>query len=203
MIFEAYVMHYNSPRFYMELRDKSIPRFTTAVGGSFGLAATAYILIASAGFLTFGGNSDNYILNNYSPHDPLATLCRVFIGVSVLTIYPIAFIGFRDGVIDLWNVPIEEQTTRFLNTLTVVMLSCITLTAVFVTDLGMINAVGGGTIAIAMCFVFPAMMFWQAVQNLPVPEPRLIMESKVALLLMVIGVSVGLVGVWQELAQPT
>jgi amino acid permease len=88
MIFEAYVMHYNSPRFYMELKDRSIPRFSWCVGGAFGLSALVYVAIASAGFLTFGGNSDNYILNNYSPRDPLATACRLLVGISTLTTYP-------------------------------------------------------------------------------------------------------------------
>lgn len=89
MIFEAYVMHYNSPRFYIELKHRSIPRFTKCVSGAFGLSALVYVGIAGAGYLTFGGNSDNYILNNYSPRDPLATACRLLIGISVLTIYPI------------------------------------------------------------------------------------------------------------------
>lgn len=89
MIFEAYVMHYNSPRFYTELKNRSISRFTSCVGGAFGLSALVYMAIASAGFLTFGGHSDNYILNNYSARDPLATLCRMLIGISTLTIYPI------------------------------------------------------------------------------------------------------------------
>jgi len=89
MIFEAYVMHYNSPRFYMELNNRSIPRFSKCVGGAFGLSALIYVGIAGAGYLTFGGNSDSYILNNYSPQDPLATACRLLVGISVLTIYPI------------------------------------------------------------------------------------------------------------------
>mmetsp|Transcript_27906 Transcript_27906/g.76801 ORF Transcript_27906/g.76801 Transcript_27906/m.76801 type:complete len:567 (+) Transcript_27906:312-2012(+) len=163
MIFEAYVMHYNSPRFYMELRDRSIGRFAKCIGGSFGLSAFIYLTIALAGFLTFGSNSDNYILNNYSPRDPVATACRILIGISVLTIYPIAFIGFRDSILDAFEVPIEHQTPRYLNNLTLIMLSLITLTATFVTDLGMINAVGGGTIAVAMVAIFPYLMFQKAV----------------------------------------
>ena len=108
MIFEAYVMHYDSPRFYAELKRRSIPRFTTCVGGSFGLAGTCYIVIAAAGFLTFGGHADSYILNNYSAYDPLATACRLFIGISVLTTYPIAFIGFRDGTLDVSQLEVGK-----------------------------------------------------------------------------------------------
>lgn len=99
MLFEAYVMHYNSPRFYAELKDPTIPRFTQVVTISFGFSAIVNLAVAMAGFLTFGSNSDGYILNNYSPQDPLATVCRIAIATSTLLTYPIVFIGFRDGML--------------------------------------------------------------------------------------------------------
>jgi len=58
-------MQYNGPRYYTELKDTSILCFGQAIAGSFGLSAFIYIAIALAGFLTFGGNSSSYILNNY------------------------------------------------------------------------------------------------------------------------------------------
>ena len=48
-------MHYNSPRFYTELKHPTIPKYCQVVGYSFGIASTFSIVIASAGFLTFGG----------------------------------------------------------------------------------------------------------------------------------------------------
>lgn len=81
-------MHYNSARFYTELKDATLPRFAIAVSSSFGFSSAVYIAIACLGFLTFGGNSSSYILNNYSPYDPLATLCRLAVGISTLTTYP-------------------------------------------------------------------------------------------------------------------
>ncbi|VEU40603.1 unnamed protein product [Pseudo-nitzschia multistriata] len=77
MVFNSYIMHYNSPRFYMELKERSIPRYALSVGLSFGLASIILILIAGSGYLTFGKNSSSYILNNYSPNDPLATASRI------------------------------------------------------------------------------------------------------------------------------
>lgn len=77
-------MHYNSARFYTELKDRSLPRFGVAVGSSFGISAVLYMAIASFGFLTFGGNSAGFILNNYSPYDPLANISRIAVGISVL-----------------------------------------------------------------------------------------------------------------------
>jgi amino acid permease len=99
MLFEAYVMHYNSPRFYSELKDPTVPRFAIVVGTSFGFSAVINIVIASTGYLTFGGSCDGYILNNYSPQDNLATLCRLAVAVSTLLTYPIVFMGYRDGVL--------------------------------------------------------------------------------------------------------
>ena len=95
-------------RFYTELKNPTLPRFAIAVSLSFGFSSIVYIAIACLGFLTFGGNSSSYILNNYSPHDPLATLCRLAVGISTLTTYPIVFIGCRDGVLDLLDVPPER-----------------------------------------------------------------------------------------------
>lgn len=88
MLYEAFVMHYNSARFYTELKDASLPRFAFCVSAAFGFASVVYIAIACLGYLTFGGNSSSYILNNYSPYDPLATLCRLAVGISTLTTYP-------------------------------------------------------------------------------------------------------------------
>ena len=138
-------MHYNSPRFYCELRNATLPKFTKVVSGSFGASAIIYITIASAGFLTFGGNCDGYVLNNYSPRDPLATVSRIAIAFSVLMTYPICFIGFRDGVVDMLADYLDSETRTsdtFLNTLTLLLLSMITVTACFVTDFGVINALG-------------------------------------------------------------
>ena len=55
MLFQSFVMHYNAPRFYTELKHPTISHFSQVVGYSFGIASTISIVIASAGFLTFGG----------------------------------------------------------------------------------------------------------------------------------------------------
>lgn len=133
MVFQSWVMHYNTPRFYVELKDASIPRFAQVVGYAFGLAASMYICIAAAGFWTFGGNSRSYILNNYSPNDPLATLSRMEVFVSTLLIYPLAFIGVLDACLDIFRVPLNLQTTTFLNSFTIALLTVLTILAIFST----------------------------------------------------------------------
>lgn len=69
--------------------------------------------------------------------DPLATASRLAVGISTLLTYPLVFIGFRDGMVDLLDVPIERQTSRNMDVLTLLLLTLPTVMAVFVTDLGM------------------------------------------------------------------
>jgi hypothetical protein len=57
--------------------------------------------------------------------------------------YPIVFFGVRDSVMDIFEVSIVNQMTHSHYYLTFILLSLLTIAAVFITDLGLINAVGG------------------------------------------------------------
>ena len=122
-------MHYNAARFYSELENASVPRFARVLSGSFGLSALLYTVIASAGYLTFGGASDGYILNDYAANDGAAVVCRLAVGFSTLLIFPLAFVGFRDGVLDIFQGTAENLSSRDFNTVTAVLLAAITLMA--------------------------------------------------------------------------
>ena len=114
--------------------------------------------------------------------------------------FSVAFIGFRDSVLDVMNVSPEHHTDRLLNTLTIVLLSMITVTAVFVTDLGVINSVGGGSVAVLMCFVFPALMFEKGIRDLGnVALPMQHLEVKLVIFLTFVGCLIGIAGVVTEL----
>jgi hypothetical protein len=133
--------------------------------------------------------------------DPLATASRVAVGVSTLLTYPLVFIGFRDGMMDLLGVlPMERQTCHNMDVLTLFLLTILTVMAIFVTDLGMINAIGGGTLATASVFVSPALMYQQAVKLQFSDAER---EVWIAMTLMMICVILGLVGVWQSIVTST
>lgn len=201
MLFEAFVAHYNAPRFYTELKDNTVERFATVSATSFFISSSLYAIIAAFGYLTFGENSNGLILNNYSTNDNVATICRASIFISVAFSYPIVFIGFRDGVLDLLNVPISKHTTGNLNALSIVLLAIITLLASFVRNLGVVNAVGGGTLGTVIVFVFPTLMFASCVNNNIGSEAtsRQRLEVKVSFGLMMLGIVMGCVGVVHSL----
>lgn len=65
---------------------------------------------------------------------------------------------------------------------------------------GLVNAVGGGTMAAVVVFVFPTLMFRAAVYTvLHEPSQMLLWEVKVVIGLCALGVVVGIIGVVQAI----
>mmetsp|Transcript_10660 Transcript_10660/g.16002 ORF Transcript_10660/g.16002 Transcript_10660/m.16002 type:complete len:495 (-) Transcript_10660:116-1600(-) len=166
MLSTAYMAHFNAPKFYLELKNNTIERYNKVVSTSFLLSILTFAGIASLGFLTFGANANGLILNNYSNKDTLMAFSRVAVALSIVFSYPLAFVGFRDGVIDLLQIPSEKRTNAKLNQLTVVLLSIVTVLASKVKDLSFLLSFAGATLGNALIYVFPAMMFRAAVKKL-------------------------------------
>lgn len=108
LFLQSYIAHYNAPQFYAELKNATIPRFNSVVGGAFFSSIIFFIFIMCVGFLTFGGSTAGFVLNNYAGGDGLATLARFAIGLALLTGYPFTFSALREGVLDLRKVPGDE-----------------------------------------------------------------------------------------------
>merc|ERR1712071_156880 len=114
----------------------------------------------------FGSNANGLILNNYSSQDALAATVRIAVSVSIVFSYPLAFAGFRDGVLDLANVPVEKRDNKLINKMTVPLLSIVTGLALVVKDLGFVLSFGGATLGNALIYIYPFLMFKNAVKNM-------------------------------------
>ena len=80
--------------------------------------------------------------------------------------YPLAFSGCRDGFLDLAKVPMEKRTNGLLNKVTVGILSAITTLALLLKDVSFVLSFGGATLGNALIYVYPALMFKDAVKNM-------------------------------------
>ncbi|CAN0389927.1 unnamed protein product, partial [Hapterophycus canaliculatus] len=109
MLSTAFVAHFNAPKFYAELKDKSVPRFNTVVGSSFAVAITLVVIMTLFPFLTFGGSCKSFILNNFatSVGDRLATSCRLAIASSIVGGYPLVFMPAKTGALALFGISVS------------------------------------------------------------------------------------------------
>jgi amino acid permease len=196
MVSEAYTAHYNAPRFWMELKKRTVVRYAKVVVSSFSISAFYYVFVTSFGFLTFGGASAGMILNNYSTHDILASISRACVGFSLIFGYPLIFVGFRDAMLDVFLIPQELQTAANLNAITIVLLTLITILAMFLEDLGVVVAFGGGGLSTIVVFIVPTLMFNKSIELLgDKATPQHKQETILATLLMYFGTFIGVVGV--------
>lgn len=205
----AFVAHYNAPRFRAELAQPTVPRYNLVVTIAFAISALFFVVVAVSGYLTFGTACDGFILNNYSPFDPLATVSRIALVLSVVMTFPLPFVGLRDGTLDLLQIPVDNRTDLVLNGLTVGLLTIITALAYVLHDLALVVAIGGGTFSTLVSSVFPAVMFASTAANAfddtdahAARKDGLVAlqwESKFALILMTIAAGIGATGVWLAL----
>lgn len=132
-------------KFYNELKDNTLARYHQVVGTSFGISILLMGAITAVGFLTFGSACSGLVLNNYASKDVLIQASRVAVAVALVFSFPLAFQGFRDGALDLLQVPAEKRSNPLLNTVTVVLLGTITAAAATLKDVSFVLAFGGGT----------------------------------------------------------
>ena len=148
MLSTAYMAHFNAPKFYNELVNRTLPRFYTVVAWSFGISILMIGYITAMGFLTFGSAASGLVLNNYSPHDVWMSTSRIAVVVALIFSYPLAFQGCRDGILDVVQLvqPKVSKTPATLNVLTMVLLVLLTTLAATLKDVSFVLALGGGTL---------------------------------------------------------
>ena len=96
MLSNAYIAHFNAPKFLKELKNNTMARFHQVIGWSFGASVLLYAGIAALGFLTFGAASNGLILNSYSNKDLLMSIARFAVAISVTFRYAyICYTCFR------------------------------------------------------------------------------------------------------------
>jgi amino acid permease len=204
----GYVAHYNAPKYYYELKDHTTGRFNIVITVGFMLAAITYTIVSSLGFLTFGQNSLGFILDNYSYRDPLATIARFGVAISVIFAYPLLFHGGRDGLLALLK-PKQSSTTSSTTTVsqlesnivTVVLLSFVTVLAIYVNNLTFVLSFSGATMSTLIIYIFPPIMFVSLVTNCCCHmNKETEREVKLAYLMMIIGGILGIGGAYVSIA---
>ena len=106
--------------------------------------------------------------------------------------YPLAFVGVKEGLLDLFQV--KNRTNKAYNTVTLTALSAITYAALKVKDVSFVLAFAGATLGNALIYVFPAFMFRGTVSKMTNASQKLKRESKFAPVMAAAGIIMGFVG---------
>ena len=189
MLSTASMAHYSAHRFYWELENNTLPRYQLVVNVSFAISILLFIAVGSFGFATFGKSCAGLVLNNYSTEDELMSLSRIAVALSLLFSYPLAFVGVREGLLDLLKV--EKRSDRLLNSVTVGLLAVITSFAYKLRDLRKLLAINGATWGNSVIYLMPTYMFVQCANKL---NPELKPEVPRVVITGVLGLIMGIIG---------
>jgi amino acid permease len=190
----GYVAHYNAPKYFYELKDHTTGRFNVVVNWSFVLAAITYMTVSSLGFLTFGEASQGFILDNYAVSDPLATMARCGVALSIIFAYPLLQHGGRDGILTCL-LGRHDHTIWEIHTVTIIFLAVVTTLAIYVSDLTFVLSFSGATMSSLIIYIFPPLMFGCLVKNCTcLGTYKTNFEVKESIAMMVFGGILGILG---------
>eukprot|EP01006_Ploeotia_vitrea_P026670 TRINITY_DN59634_c0_g1_i1.p1 TRINITY_DN59634_c0_g1~~TRINITY_DN59634_c0_g1_i1.p1 ORF type:complete len:553 (-),score=13.17 TRINITY_DN59634_c0_g1_i1:133-1791(-) len=91
----TYGMHYNIPRFYRELPNRSPWKMSMICLVAILLCNALYITMAFFGYFTFGAAARSNIIGNYKPTNKLMTVARLGLFGELLCTFPIIHNGTR------------------------------------------------------------------------------------------------------------
>ncbi|KAF2672700.1 putative amino acid transporter [Microthyrium microscopicum] len=154
----AFVCHHNSLLIYGSLKKPTLDRFATVTHYSTGISMIACLLLALAGFLTFGDKTQGNVLNNFPSDNIFVNIARLCFGLNMLTTLPLECFVCRE-VMTVYYFPDEPfNQTRHIMFTTALVVSAMTL-SLFTCDLGAVFELIGATSACALAYILPPLCY--------------------------------------------
>ncbi|KAI1373745.1 hypothetical protein F4677DRAFT_455767 [Hypoxylon crocopeplum] len=154
----AFVCQHNSLLIYGSLKTPTIDRFSKVTHYSTGISMLACMVMALAGFLTFGDKTLGNVLNNFPADNTMVTIARLCFGLNMLTTLPLEAFVCREVMLNYWfpNEPFNMNLHLIFSSALVV--SAMTLSLV-TCDLGVVFELVGATSACALAYILPPLCY--------------------------------------------
>ena len=156
-----------------ELKNPTMVRVGKVIGTSIGSAWVVYIIVAVAGFVTYGDMVQSDILNNY-PASKVAAVARVAITLLVIFSYPLQLNPARKCILSLIQAtscggylpvpqPAGKRETGNVHhyAITIIFLLLSLIIALSVTDLGIVLALVGATGSTMISYILPGAIYYK------------------------------------------
>jgi solute carrier family 38 (sodium-coupled neutral amino acid transporter), member 11 len=154
----AFVCHHNSLLIYGSLQKPTLDRFAQVTHWSTGISMIACLVLALAGFLTFGDKTQGNVLNNFPTDNIFVNIARLCFGLNMLTTLPLECFVCRE-VMTLYFFPDEPfNASRHLIFTSALVFSAMTL-SLFTCDLGAVFELIGATSACALAYILPPLCY--------------------------------------------
>ncbi|KAI1007154.1 Vacuolar amino acid transporter 2 [Podosphaera aphanis] len=154
----AFVCHHNSLLIYGSLQTPTIDRFACVTHYSTAVSLLACLVMALAGFLTFGSFTQGNVLNNFPADNIMVNVARLCFGLNMLTTFPLEAFVCREVMINFWFPGEPFNMNLHLIFTTSLVVSAMTL-SLFTCDLGAIFELIGATSACALAYILPPLCY--------------------------------------------
>ncbi|KAI1418118.1 transmembrane amino acid transporter protein-domain-containing protein [Hypoxylon sp. FL1857] len=154
----AFVCQHNSLLIYGSLKTPTIDRFAKVTHYSTGISMLACLIMALAGFLTFGDKTLGNVLNNFPADNTMVTFARLCFGLNMLTTLPLEAFVCREVMLNYWfpnepfnmNLHLIFSSTLVVSAMTLSLVTC---------DLGVVFELVGATSACALAYILPPLCY--------------------------------------------
>jgi len=203
LLISAFACHNTALPVYEELRDRSLPRMNRAVVGAIALAFILYETVGICGFLTFGQDTKDNILINFSPefmasHPPSLrfplAIGRICMGLALLLTAPIALWPFRSCLLSVYlrvvngkQTPSSHATQFQYFGMTILSEVAILFCAIVVPSVKIPLSIVGSVSGSLIIFILPSLYFL-----LQQPRSFLSREHAGPLAMLSLGICVGI-----------
>jgi sodium-coupled neutral amino acid transporter 11 len=160
----GFMAHFSAPDFYHSLaacddREETLRKYNRVTVAGYASVTVVTVLTLAAGFLTFGGNCDGIILNNYAVFDWGANVSRILAGVSVIGSYPFLMAACRSAALEIFGSPKKPVTRQRQVRTTGILLAIVTAIALVVKDAGFVVSFNGALMGSNIIYTLPALLF--------------------------------------------
>lgn len=155
---EAFVCHHNSLLIYGSLKTPTIDRFSRVTHYSVGISTVACLIVALAGFLTFGDKTLGNVLNNFPADNVMVTIARLCFGLNMLTTLPLEAFVCREVMFNYFfpgepfnmNLHLIFSSSLVVSAMIMSLVTC---------DVGAVFELVGATSACAIAYILPPLCY--------------------------------------------
>lgn len=163
----GFTCHQNIFSIYNELHDPTPKRINSVIIISISTALFVYLSIAILGYITYGNEVLDNIIENYPKDSIFATIGRIFIAIHVAFAVPLQNHPARICLDNLYRLFVSSvlkkiatpQTILRFTIETFVILSCVYVLGLTFNQLDVMLALVGATGSTTMCYILPGLFY--------------------------------------------